>query len=125
MRVDISQIPVLLARPIDFQSQHPDVANKIRRFVSFTMAGDSIFEGTSPLANPISLLLVQILIIVGLSQTLGVGLKYLWQPVVVAEVCLNIYASNVSVGLPRLCLCGVCVGGILECTPLLGGWWIS
>jgi hypothetical protein len=32
------------------------------------MAGDSIFEGASPISNPISLLLVQILLIVCLSQ---------------------------------------------------------
>eukprot|EP00123_Amoebidium_parasiticum_P020201 comp44856_c0_seq1/m.47519 comp44856_c0_seq1/g.47519 ORF comp44856_c0_seq1/g.47519 comp44856_c0_seq1/m.47519 type:complete len:962 (-) comp44856_c0_seq1:196-3081(-) len=51
------------------------------------MAGDaSVFDGASPIAGWFELLLVQIMIIVIFTRLLGVGLRYVHQPRVMAEV---------------------------------------
>ncbi|KAI9015021.1 Sodium/hydrogen exchanger family-domain-containing protein [Gaertneriomyces semiglobifer] len=48
--------------------------------------GGTFLAGTNPLAEPIGLFLVQILLIVVLSRVLAIGLGYLKQPRVIAEV---------------------------------------
>ena len=50
------------------------------------MAGTTFLAGTNPLKDPIALFLVQALLIVILSRVLAVGLGYLRQPRVIAEV---------------------------------------
>ncbi|KAI9006234.1 Cation/H+ exchanger, partial [Gaertneriomyces semiglobifer] len=48
--------------------------------------GGTFLAGTNPLADPIGLFLVQIILIVVLSRVLAIGLGYLKQPRVIAEV---------------------------------------
>ncbi|KAJ3144162.1 hypothetical protein HDU89_008946 [Geranomyces variabilis] len=50
------------------------------------VAAGTFLAGDNPLKDPIALFLIQALIIIGISRVLAIGLSYLRQPRVIAEV---------------------------------------
>lgn len=60
--------------------------------------GGTIFDGHSPLGNPMCLLLFQMILIITVSNALGVLLRYIHQPRVVAEVIGGILLGPTAMG---------------------------
>ncbi|KAJ3391033.1 K(+)/H(+) antiporter [Lobulomyces angularis] len=61
-------------------------------------AVSSFLSGANPLENPLSLLIIQVIVIVSFSRLIAIGLKFLKQPLVIAEVIGGILLGKSALG---------------------------